>query len=406
MKRGYLSQYFSGVALKRLSPVEADFQASNQHEFNGSAEIESLLGDADRKNIPTRFMWVGQDQDQSEAESGFLSWYDARRAHPKRSEYRLYYEGNAVTRKMVAGDAFFLAARQDSTALAIFTPADSTAYNQLIWLFGIDSELQESFDFTPIEGNRDAELGFVSRSVLEALEIEPDEPEAGHLDSLVEPFGVKMPKAAVLSELARTSVGTEIAIQDPDKAIIDWMERETLLFRRIERKQVAKRIAEGFGQQGAEDVDGFIKFSLSVQNRRKARAGLALESHIEVVLEANNVGFVRGAISENNNRPDFLFPSAEAYHDPEFPSARLLMLGAKSTLKDRWRQVLSEAQRIEEKHLLTLEPAISEKQTAEMKAKKLQLVLPRSIHTSYHTNQQSWLMSVRDFIELVKSRNP
>lgn len=44
------------------------------------------------------------------------------------------------------------------------------------------------------------------------------------------------------------------------------------------------------------------------------------------------------------------------------------MLGVKSTCKDRWRQVLSEAKRIDNKHLATLEPGISENQTAEMQA--------------------------------------
>lgn len=80
------------------------------------------------------------------------------------------------------------------------------------------------------------------------------------------------------------------------------------------------------------------------------------------------------------------------------------MLGAKSTLKDRWRQVLSEAVRIEEKHLLTLEPGISENQTNEMQAKKLQLVVPQRLHATYRPAQRAWLMSLVDFVPLVRSR--
>ena len=80
------------------------------------------------------------------------------------------------------------------------------------------------------------------------------------------------------------------------------------------------------------------------------------------------------------------------------------MLGAKSTCKDRWRQVLSEAARIEGKHLLTLEPSISENQTSEMRAKQLQLVLPKALHETYRPAQRSWLMSVADFISLVRAR--
>ncbi len=55
------------------------------------------------------------------------------------------------------------------------------------------------------------------------------------------------------------------------------------------------------------------------------------------------------------------------------------MLGVKSTCKDRWRQVLSEAARIPDKCLLTVEPGISENQTNEMQANRLQLVLPGEV---------------------------
>ena len=82
----------------------------------------------------------------------------------------------------------------------------------------------------------------------------------------------------------------------------------------------------------------------------------------------------------------------------------LTMLGAKRTCKDRWRQVLSEADKITHKHLLTTQPSISEYQTEEMRASNLQLVIPRSLFGSYQPAQQSWLMDVKSFINMVKSR--
>jgi hypothetical protein len=80
------------------------------------------------------------------------------------------------------------------------------------------------------------------------------------------------------------------------------------------------------------------------------------------------------------------------------------MLGSKSTLKDRWRQVLAEAERIADKHLLTLEQSISEPQTDEMRAKRLQLVVPKSLHATFKPAQQEWLMDLEAFIDLVKTR--
>jgi len=80
------------------------------------------------------------------------------------------------------------------------------------------------------------------------------------------------------------------------------------------------------------------------------------------------------------------------------------MLGVKTTCKDRWRQVLTEAERIRLKHLLTLEPGISENQTAEMQSNKLQLVLPTRLHETYRPKQREWLMNLDSFIQLVKER--
>ena len=148
----------------------------------------------------------------------------------------------------------------------------------------------------------------------------------------------------------------------------------------------------------AADVDGFIAFSLSVQNRRKSRAGYSLENHLQALLTARKIKFQRGVETENKNKPDFLFPGRPSTRNQHFDVAKLTMLGSKSTCKDRWRQVLSEASRISHKHLLTLEPGISENQTDEMKAKQLQLVVPSAIHTTYKTSQKSWLMNVSQFV--------
>lgn len=114
--------------------------------------------------------------------------------------------------------------------------------------------------------------------------------------------------------------------------------------------------------------------------------------------------FSRVAITENRSKPDFLFPSVTDYHDLSFPVDRLTMLGAKSTCKDRWRQVLAEASRIPRKHLFTLETAISTFQTEEMAASNLQLVLPKSLHSTYTEAQRQALLDLESFISLVRGR--
>ncbi len=80
------------------------------------------------------------------------------------------------------------------------------------------------------------------------------------------------------------------------------------------------------------------------------------------------------------------------------------MLGVKSTSKDRWRQVLTEADRIPHKHLCTLEAGISARQTDEMRRQALTLVVPAGLHTTYTSAQRSELLDVAGFVELVKGK--
>ena len=162
---------------------------------------------------------------------------------------------------------------------------------------------------------------------------------------------------------------------------------------------VKGRLAQGF----AGDVDGFLQFSLSVQNRRKSRAGYALGNHVEAVLIAQGVTHKREATTEKRNGPDFLFPGEVAYHDANQPSAGLRMLAVKTTCKDRWRQVLAEADRIVPKHLLTLEPSISTAQTTEMQGSALQLVVPAALLPSYSAAQRDWMMTFAGFLDVVRA---
>jgi hypothetical protein len=396
-----LSDLFVGVVSKRLTLVETITPKSNQHEFQGTRPLRSLLGDEDRRQIATRFLSISGEQ-EAFSEDGFMSWSNVRKGKPRAAEYHLYYSSNAVTEMMQPGDHLFLALQRDGAMLAIVT-SSATIQNQLFWLFGLEE--QEEFAFTYQEiGEGSAELDFAARYILEELGIEPEEPEADQIDTLIERFGLIFPTTAVFSELARTSLPHVSAQDDPDRALIDWLEREEQMFRRLERRIVAERIGGGFQSQDGADVDGFLSFSLSVQNRRKSRAGQALEHHLEAIFNTHAIRHARGAETENKNKPDFLFPGQDEYRDPSFPASRLTMLGAKSTLKDRWRQVLSEAARIDAKHLLTLEPGISENQTTEMQAKNLQLVVPRSLHATFRAPQRAWLMDLSGFIEVVTAR--
>lgn len=403
MKEGYLSDHFIAVASKKLSNVEVDPGTSNQHELNGTKELKGIFGEAtgEKKKFDATFIWFGKENEALSA-NGFVTWYDARWNHATRKEARLFYSHAEIITLAKSGDMVFVAQRPDKTVLIIVVAAGSTIESQLSWLFGLTPDKQK---YSLINNNIDKEIDFTVRFIFEELGIEVEEPESDYLDSLLIQFNSAFPKSSEFSDFARKTLKTPVnAIEEPDKTLMAWMDHEEKLFRRLERKIIEERIRNGFLNEKGTDVEGFISFSLGVQNRRKSRAGLALENHLEQVFSQNRLLYSRTAKTENKSKPDFLFPNHASYHNNKFPPVLLTMLGVKTSCKDRWRQVLPEAARIDNKHLFTLEPGISENQTDEMKAHNLNLVLPASIHETYRQTQREWLMKLSDFIAMTNDR--
>lgn len=404
-KKGYLSQYFVAVAAKRLSTVEVNIKKSNQHEFNGSDALKKVLGTNEHGEtiiFRSRFVWIGDDNETTTSDAQ-LSWYDSRYGKPRAAEWRLYFPTTDVSQRAQAGDLLIIAKRPDNSLLCIITPANSTVESQLLWLFEVPVQSGRSFIYQDFHQSGDKEINFSVRFILEELGIEIEDVETDYLDSILVKFNGKMPTTKEFSILTRQSLKDVNALDDPDAALMSWMSHEEKLFRRMERFELEKRLRQGFiDKDGKTDVEGFLKFSLSIQNTRKSRAGLALENHTEEIFKLHQIRFERTKETENKAKPDFIFPGSREYHLKSFNSENLTMLGVKTSCKDRWRQVLSEANRIKNKHLLTLEPGISENQTNEMKSHSLQLVLPASIHSTYNDLQKPWLMNIREFISYLK----
>ncbi|WEK46154.1 MAG: type II restriction endonuclease [Candidatus Andeanibacterium colombiense] len=398
-----MSEHFVGVAVKTLTRVDATAR-SNQHEIGTTVAMRRFLGE-EKREFPAIFLWLGREQ-ESFSEDGKLSLYDSREKKEHRGpEWRLYYPTNAVTEAMTEGETLFLALRTDGSVLFIVSPAQSTIQSQLLWLFGFDAEPELAFDAHQISGDEDAELDFAARLILDEIGVEYEDPEANTIDAIIEKFGTSFPSTREFSDLARLTLPSVDARDDADAALLAWLSHEEGMFRRLERKAVSERLSAGFRAGQDVDVDGFVQFSLGVHNRRKSRMGYSFEHHLEAVFRAFGLAYGRQVKTEHGNTADFLFPGAAAYHDPGYPGDRLTMLAAKSTCKDRWRQVLPEAHRIWPKHLATLEPAISVTQTEQMKVEGIQLVIPQSLQETYRAaGQRGGLMSLAEFVAVVRQR--
>ena len=152
----------------------------------------------------------------------------------------------------------------------------------------------------------------------------------------------------------------------PDTILMKWIDTEYQLFRSMEDKFYAEILSKPF-----ETVESFVQTANEVLNRRKSRAGKSLEHHLSDIFASNNLHFEAQAVT---------------------------------TCKDRWRQVLTEADRIEEKHLFTLQQGISRNQLKEMQDSKLHLVVPRQNIPCFPVEYQSSLLNLSQFISLIKNK--
>lgn len=398
MKSAQLSQYFTGAAFKRLRAVEVDELRSNQHEINGTVEMKRVLG-SERRKYAAKFVYLSEEDEDAISLGGTVTWYDAREAHATRSEWRLYFPQTAVYDRAEEDDLFVVARHPDDDLIVIVAGYGSTADNQLRLLFGFGDEPRHQFAIRDIEHDDDLRLGFAARVVLDLIGLEIKETDEDCLEEMLERFEGTFPTTSQFSAYARNTLPDVSCIDDPDVAIVAWYDREELLFRTLERHLVWNRITAGF-----ETVDEYVELALSILNRRKSRVGHALENHLQKIFNDHNIRHLRTQSTENRAKPDFLFPGIAQYRNLDFPAIGLSMLGVKRTCKDRWRQVLVEAKRVEVKHLFTFEPGISENQTVEMKTRKVRLVLPSELHSTYKASQQPSLMNLAEFISLMRQR--
>jgi len=184
---------------------------------------------------------------------------------------------------------------------------------------------------------------------------------------------------------------------DVDKRILRRRECEYEFFRSVEEAVELPRIKEGF-----ISINDFIARAQTILQRRKARAGLSLELHTRAIFIEEGLhedrDFSYDCESEPDKRPDFIFPSQTAYKDASYPSGKLRMLAVKTTCKDRWRQILNEADRIGTKHLLTLQEGVSENQYREMAQASVKLVVPEPLIVRYPKKVQPELQTLESFM--------
>ena len=282
---------------------------------------------------------------------------------------------------------------------ALFVLVKESQEDYLGFVLNTELEIQnflDAFGLTPPETNRLIETERQSEECREDNAIQQ------FIDSLKDDF----PSSYDMSAAARviwyqTRIRDTLIHEDPDKTLLEWTDKEYKLFRAIEHVRYGNLIASGF-----ETVDDFIVLANKVLNRRKSRAGKSLEHHLAALFDENNILYTAQAITEGNKKPDFIFPSESAYHNASFNVEDLISLAAKTTCKDRWRQVINEADRLRDqnKFLCTMQQGISSAQMDEMQAEKVILVVPKPYIRTYPKDRQNRIWSIKQFVDYVKEK--
>lgn len=293
------------------------------------------------------------------------------------------------------GRGFEFLKHEYTGALFVFVKMDEEDYEG--YVLNTDEEINaflEAFNISPTETN----------SLVSNHNKNLDEAEKEEIYRFVSMLDDEIPSSNIMSAKAREIENlvynhAEYIITDPDRKLVNWDRMEFKILRAIEHVKYGEIVRNGF-----PDVEAFIAVANKVLNSRKSRAGKSLENHLINIFDVNKIEYTSQAITEGKKKPDFIFPSQEAYRDFTFPTEKLISLAAKTTCKDRWRQILNEADRLRDKSkfLCTYQQGISSNQIDEMEAEKVILVVPKEYIGTYPKEKRDKIWTVKKFVDYVK----
>lgn len=138
---------------------------------------------------------------------------------------------------------------------------------------------------------------------------------------------------------------------------------------------------------------------LSASQQRKTRAGRSFEQHIAAALDAGQIQYQEQAVT-GGRRPDFVLPDLRTLRSRSRSHEGALVLAAKTTLRERWKQVSSERLNCEV-YLATVDDRVAPTSIAEMAKAGINLVVPESLGDSGETfyGKQSNVLTFRQFFD-------
>jgi hypothetical protein len=274
-------------------------------------------------------------------------------------------------------------------------------------------DLSSSFGhglFEPAELRAHADL--VRDEAEELIQLLHDARSSSSLDAIVARFS-RLPDPTEIAREARSKwmVDNHVATFDPyelaapgDAIMEISRDVEYRIFRAHEVKRRAAeivRIMSDYPDPIVAAVRGFPQLDavfLSASQQRKTRAGRSFEHHISAALTGGRIRFEEQAVT-GGRRPDFVIPDARTLRlgaNRNWNSA--LVLAAKTTLRERWKQVSSEGLHCAT-FLATVDDRVPRSTINELALAGITLVVPESLKMSKVADYQraEHVITFRDF---------
>ena len=154
-----------------------------------------------------------------------------------------------------------------------------------------------------------------------------------------------------------------------------YQEKEAHACSQTIREFLQRPDSQDFNQSAFTILDSFF---LSLVQSRKPRAGSSFESIVTTLFERLGYPFTAQP-NLGTSRPDFVIPSIEYYH--QF-AADCIIFTCKRTLRERWRQVLTEGISGKAFYLATMDDNVSGAELDRIKGESVYLVVPTELKES------------------------
>ncbi len=135
------------------------------------------------------------------------------------------------------------------------------------------------------------------------------------------------------------------------------------------------------------------RFFLGLGQGRKARAGGAMESVVQTLIQ--QIGYPFTPQAKIDGQPDFLFPSIG--HFEKMP-VDCIIFTVKRTLRERWRQIVTEGSKGLQFFLATIDESVPATELATMKNHRVWIVVPKRVKETKYASVPNAL-SFEDFFD-------